>query len=146
MFMSWPRSPFTQLYSCWMFETVRIQENRAYAVVPNVIFVCVCVISDSLSIFRLFVCFESWVVSWILPIRSREGRERKPKNSKEQKPSWPNLSLMVIIVSFKSTLYKSTIFYHKFSHFIFLNSINYFFCFFAEDAGPKRLSSRSRKR
>lgn len=66
------------------------------------------VISNSLSIFRVFVYFESWVVSWILPIRSREGRERKPKNSKEQRPSWPNLSLMVIIVSFNLTMYKVT--------------------------------------
>lgn len=90
--LSSPNSPFMQL------------NNRGYAVVPNVIFV----ISDSLSIFRLFVYFESWVVSWILPVRSREGRERKPKSSKEQKPSWPNLSLMVIIISFKSTMNKVT--------------------------------------
>lgn len=62
--------------------------------------------------FSGYLCtFESWVVSWILPIRSREGRERKPKNSKEQKPSWPNLSLMVIIVILKSTMYKVTTLY-----------------------------------
>lgn len=62
--------------------------------------------------FSGYLCtFESWVVSWILPIRSREGRERKPKNSKEQKQSWPNLSLMVIIVILKSTMYKVTTLY-----------------------------------
>lgn len=123
--LSSPKSPFMHLCSCWMFQTVMMSKNRIYAVVPNVIFL----ISDSLSIFRPFVCFESWVVSWILPKRSREGRERKPKNSKEQKPSWPNSSLTVINFSFKSTMYKVASFrhtYHKFSHFIFPNFTHFF--------------------
>lgn len=93
-----------------LLNVSRMSNNRGHAVVPNVVFV----ISDSLSIFRLTVSFESWVVSWILPIRSREDQERKPKNSKEQKPSWPNLSLMVIVVSFisfHSTMYKATTLY-----------------------------------